>query len=181
MEATEILVREHDFIIRAIKILRITNQRFDSGDDSAVDAYPALVDFIRQYADRYHHGKEEDVLFKVMENSGVPLEAGPLGAMLAEHDEGRAFVKNITDNADKFLKGDKSAKNSVVENADKYADLLEQHIEKENKILYPLADKVISDVDKQRVLEDFKEIERKHEESKRQYESMINDLEKNSL
>ena len=51
------------------------------------------VDFIRNYADRFHHAKEEDVLFEALVDNGMPQENSPVAAMLMEHDQGRSFVR----------------------------------------------------------------------------------------
>jgi len=80
MKPTEILVYEHDIIKRAIKVLEAVDRRFEAGDDSVVAAYPPLIDFIREFADRCHHGKEEDILFKLLERRGMP-RMGPIGVL----------------------------------------------------------------------------------------------------
>ncbi|MBW2188922.1 MAG: hemerythrin domain-containing protein, partial [Deltaproteobacteria bacterium] len=51
-----------------------------------------FVSFIRDFADAYHHSKEEDMLFVAMVEQGFPREAGPIAMMLHEHELGRSLV-----------------------------------------------------------------------------------------
>lgn len=177
MKPTESLVAEHDVIKRAIAVMEEANRRLETGDDSVADVYPQLVDFIRQFADACHHGKEEDLLFEVMKARGVP-PGGPLQVMMVEHNQGRSYVKNLADAADRFQKGDESARVAIVENAAGYADLLKAHIHKENFVLYPMADKILTDADQRALETGFEQVEEKFGRDRHhRYEEMINDLE----
>ena len=99
-----------------------------------------MLEFFSVFVDKCHHGKEEDLLFPAYEAVGIPNKNGPIGAMLAEHAEGRGYIKNMT----KAFKGFKKDKNfsgtRIVEYAGKYIALLKQHIDKEDTVLYPMGD-----------------------------------------
>ena len=94
MIAIEILVKEHESILKMIDVTRSLLV-----DKSAlnINHVEQIIDFIRNFADKYHHLKEEDVLFMELEKHGMPREGGPVGVMLYEHDEGRAYIKNAID------------------------------------------------------------------------------------
>ena len=105
--------------------------------------FEKAVEFLRGFADKCHHGKEEDLLFKRMADRGFPLQGGPIAVMLNEHDMGRGFIKGIADGAAK-LGSDPGATKRIIENAQGYTDLLRNHIGKENNVLFPMANRALS-------------------------------------
>ncbi len=159
MKATEILMEEHQVILRVITALEQAAQRLETGQMRAgffVDA----AEFIKGFADGCHHKKEEGVLFVAMTAHGIPQQGGPIGVMLAEHEQGRAFTRGMREAAQKLEAGDGSAREAVLANARGYAGLLRQHIMKEDKILFPMADQVIPPAGQEKVAEDFERVER---------------------
>jgi hemerythrin-like domain-containing protein len=68
-----------------------------------------LIEFFRSYADRTHHGKEEDLLFPAMIEKGFSREQGPIHCMLADHEHNRALTRAITETTEQYRGGDKSA------------------------------------------------------------------------
>ncbi len=140
MRPTEDLVREHSDILAMIQVVREMVRRLEAGHAVDPDHIDKAVYFIRNYADKYHHAKEEDLLFPAMHEAGVPKEGGPIAVMLAEHDEGRGYVKAAAEANERYRAGDAAAGKVVAANLFNYAGLLEQHIAKENQILYPIAD-----------------------------------------
>lgn len=144
-DITQALVEEHRLILRMLAVLEqkaeltrghaYTNYRF----------YIEAVDFIRRYADRYHHAKEEDVLFEALVANGMPRENSPVAAMLMEHDQGRAFVAAMEEAALAALAGKRGQDAVIAENARGYIELLREHISREDGILYPLAERVLGE------------------------------------
>lgn len=144
MKAIEILVDEHDYIL---KIIEISEKILNTDDYLTVNIshVESIVDFIKNFADKYHHLKEEDILFIEMEKFGMPRQGGPIGVMLHEHDEGRDYVKNAEVGIELFKQGDIGAFVQIQENLLNYGALLTQHIGKENNILYPMAERLLPD------------------------------------
>jgi len=140
MKPTEDLKNEHAAVKLALKILAETARRLEEGVGVEEDHLGGLLEFLRVFVDRCHHGKEEDLLFPAMERAGVPREGGPLGVMLAEHKEGRTYVKAMGAAFLEYRKGGKTAGREYAQNARGYASLLARHIEKEDNVLYPLAE-----------------------------------------
>ena len=128
MSATEELKHEHRVIERMLAILEAAAVRVDTGQELPTEFFPKLVDFIRNFADRCHHGKEEDNLFPAMEKRGIPRQAGPIGVMLIEHEQGRAYVRGIDEAGKRFVSGDKTALKAASDNARAYAELLQTRL-----------------------------------------------------
>jgi hemerythrin-like domain-containing protein len=142
MRATDILMHEHELILRGVAVLDRMAGRAESGQQVPVDQAEAIIEFIRKFADRCHHAKEEGVLFPAMEAAGMPRDGGPIAVMLAEHDEGRAAVKAMSAAVSAFG-ASADAQAQFARAAHAYASLLTNHIYKENNILFRMADQVI--------------------------------------
>lgn len=118
-----------------------------------------IVGFIHVFADKYHHAKEEDTLFPAMADAGIPREGGPIAVMLAEHVKGREYVKKVKDAIPAYQGGDPKAAPKIPANARSYIALLRQHIDKEDFVLYPMADRVLSEAAQERHEREFACIE----------------------
>jgi hemerythrin-like domain-containing protein len=142
-DITRTLVDEHRLILRMITLLERNASSAAEGSFTDWQFFLDGVDFIRNYADRFHHAKEEDVLFEALVKNGMPREHSPVAAMLMEHDQGRAYVKGMENAALAALAGQAGREKELAENALAYTALLREHISKEDGILYPLAERVI--------------------------------------
>ena len=142
---TQALVNEHRLILRMITLLEQNAPLTVAGTYSNWPFYLDGVDFIRNFTDRFHHAKEEDVLFEALVTNAMPRENSPVAAMMMEHDQGRAFVKAMEAAAREALDNQTGRGPIIADNALAYAGLLREHISKEDEILYPLAERVIPD------------------------------------
>lgn len=163
MEATDILSSEHRVIERVIAALEKGADRLESGEDIRIDFFTDAADFIAGFADGCHHKKEEGVLFIAMQAQGMPVQGGPIGVMLAEHEQGRVYTRAMRAAAERLEQGDLTARAVVVQNARGYANLLRNHIAKEDSVLFPMADRVIPLDQHAQVALDFERVE--HEET----------------
>ena len=158
MKAIKILMAEHRVIERVLTALEKAAQRLENCQMRAgffIDA----AEFIKGFADGCHHRKEEGILFVAMTAHGILQQGGPIGVMLAEHEQGRAFTRAMKAAAEKLASGDISARANVVQNALGYVNLLRQHIMKEDNILFPMADRLIPPDKQAKVTADFENIE----------------------
>ena len=180
MQPTEILIEEHRIIEKMLMIVDTLCDRLEKGENVESEHFRKAVDFIKNFADKCHHRKEEDVLFTMLVEKGMRKDAGPIGVMLDEHKMGRNFVKNLVEALDKYEKGDKSAKDQVIENARGYTQLLKQHILKEDRILYPMGDRILTSHDQRELLEDFERVEKEEmgEGVHQKYHKLVEILEK---
>ena len=140
MDAIETLMSEHRIIERGIDALTAFADETRRRTTEDKQELARFVEFIRQFADACHHGKEEDILFKAMVEAGFPSQGGPIAAMLHEHDVGRAFVTRLADLAGQAAPWSGEDREALAEAAHGYANLLRQHIQKEDAILYPMAE-----------------------------------------
>jgi hemerythrin-like domain-containing protein len=140
---TKVLVEEHRLILRMIALIEKNAPRTAEGRYLNWQFYLDGIDFIRQYADRFHHAKEEDILFKALVDNGMPKEHSPVAAMLMEHDQGRSFVRAMESAVHEAQAGHTDTYQAIAENALGYAALLRDHISKEDTVLYPLSERVL--------------------------------------
>lgn len=178
MRPTEVLKNEHEAILLMLSILEKIAERLDNKESVDVTHLEKILEFIKVFADRCHHAKEEKVLFQEMINAGFPKEGGPIEVMLLEHDQGRDFVKKMSEGVAKYKRGDQSAPALIIDNARGYVSLLRGHIDKEDSILYPMADMHIPEDKQKSLIKEFDRIEKeevglgKHEEFHRLLESL---------
>jgi hemerythrin-like domain-containing protein len=143
MEAIETLMAEHQLILRACSALVAFAEEVRRGGGDAAEL-ARFVTFIREFADAHHHYKEEDLLFVAMVEAGFPRDAGPIGVMLHDHATGRAHVGVLAGLATQAAPWSAADREKLHEAATGYAFLLRAHIQKEDGILYPMAEARLS-------------------------------------
>ena len=153
--ATEVLSAEHRVIETVLNALEKLAQDAES---SALTDWAKALDFCRNFADKCHHLKEEKLLFPALEERGIPREGGPIGMMLAEHEEGRGYVRAMAA-AFEAAAQDPGARRILRSKATAYIRLLREHITKEDEVLFQMADNVLSAEEQQKLLRDFEEHE----------------------
>jgi len=159
MKPTQELSREHEAIKVMLRVIEEVSDRIEAGKDVPPDDLERIVEFIQVFADKCHHAKEEDRLFPAMASAGIPVQGGPIGVMLMEHAQGREHVRAAKAAIPGVRAKDKAAARAFTTSARGYAALLGPHIDKEDHILYPMADRVLSP-ETQRALErEFARIE----------------------
>ena len=145
MDCIEVLVNEHKNIARVLVVIRKISYKVLEGSEFAYDDFDLIIDFIKEYADDYHHGKEEKILFNRMVEELGPIAQKLINqGMLVEHDMGRFHVRELQIALDKVKNGDEEAKLDVIANAIGYASLLGRHKDKEDKVVYTFAEKNLS-------------------------------------
>jgi len=134
----QVLKDEHRVIERVLDAMeRQLSKPMDAG------FYRQTIDFLRNFADSCHHAKEEDELFPVLESAGVPREQGPIGCMLEEHRMGRALVRKMEAQIDPAASGEAAAVEALRATVADYIQLLRQHIDKEDNVLFAMADQIL--------------------------------------
>jgi len=146
---TDTLREEHRVILRAIVLLEVAAGRLTEGRPLPGGWWEKLLDWLRTFADRNHHGKEETYLFPALAQAGVPAAGGPVGVMLEEHTEGRALIQAMA-HRDPARRADA---------ARRYIHLLRDHIDKENGVLLPLAEAVLDSQGQLLLARAFEEVE----------------------
>jgi len=155
--ATQNLEDDHLYILRLIDVM----ESMTTHPAPEVADLEEAVELIKSYADGLHHTKEETLLFPLMAEHGFSSTQGPVAMMLHEHTIGRAFVKGISDNIELLKGGDLSAFNLVSANIKGYSELLQNHIYKENNMLFRMADGALTESDQQSLFQQFEQLENK--------------------
>jgi hemerythrin-like domain-containing protein len=172
--ATQNLEIDHVQILRLVDVMeRITTSAVPN-----IEHLELIVEVIREFADGLHHAKEEQLLFPLMVEKGFSNQTGPVAVMLQDHAEGRNFVKGIAENILLYKGGETSALHAIFSNMHGYADLLRNHIGKENNVLFRMADKAFTSAEQESLLLDFTKVELSQENqyNKSDYIAMINSL-----
>jgi hemerythrin-like domain-containing protein len=155
-KATDALKEDHRVIEGVLATLQRLMQRPEA---TPLEVWREAVDFIYNFADRCHHLKEETILFPALEERGMPSGGGPIGMMLFEHEQGRAYVKGMIEALELATEDPEAATPALFENAEAYSRLLQQHISKENEILFQMADGILTSQEQRDLLRAFEEHE----------------------
>jgi hypothetical protein len=153
----EILMGEHRVMEKVLSVLVGQAKKLVDGGAGAKEAHGRIaksLDFFETFMDRCHNMKEEKVLFPKLEQRGIPKEGGPIGVMLIEHQKEREFLKAIK----RSLDGDESE--SVLDESKDFAELVKDHVWKEDDTLYPMGKRVLSESDAQKLVIGFDGIEK---------------------
>ena len=177
-----IMEEEHSNINRALAVVRTICLQMMQGAEVPDDDFRQIIDFIRNYADKHHHGKEEKFLFPVMvAKMGPVADKLVTHGMLVEHDLGRADVLALETALNEYRKNPiPELKLDILSYAMAYAHLLQLHIEKENSVVYPFAERGLSEEDFQDINEKSEtyEAEKKKEGVQEHYLTALSALEK---
>jgi hemerythrin-like domain-containing protein len=132
---TDVLRDEHRIILRALESLEVAAHCLQAGRPVPEELWLGTIGWLRAFADRNHHTKEENALFPAMIRAGVPARGGPIDVMLEEHEQGRALLAAL----------ETGSPDARAASAHRYIALLRDHIDKENGLLFPLADAVLDE------------------------------------
>lgn len=156
-KATDALKEDHRVIEKVLAVL----EKLARSPAEPLETWDKVVDFIRNFADKCHHLKEEKLFFPALEERGIPREGGPIGMMLYEHEEGRAYVRGMVEGLELAKEDPQAATPALIENAGAYLRLLRQHINKEDEILFEMADEALTSEEQKELLRQFAEHEAK--------------------
>lgn len=152
-KATQDLLKEHDAILYVLQILDKMMISRNKKEEEMLGYYDEVVYFLKTFVDKCHHGKEENYLFHELVNKSIANEGGPIGVMLQEHEQGRSYITQMSSClAAKDIFGFNDA-------AGLYRDLLRRHIEKENKVLFKIADEVLDEQEQLFLFQEFEQFE----------------------
>jgi hemerythrin-like domain-containing protein len=157
MNPIEDLKAEHRGIETALRILKRIAAEIEK--PGAVEDAEAMVEFFKGFADTCHHAKEEEFLFPVLEEIGVSRNGGPIGLMLAEHEQGRRYVRDMQAALGTLKAGKEDAVVGLRDAAAGYIDLLRRHIRKEDEVLFEIAAERLSKARLTRLAEAFDRLE----------------------
>jgi hemerythrin-like domain-containing protein len=158
MKATQQLKDEHEGVKIMLNVLERVCQQIEEVGSLDEGHFEGILEFLKGFVDKCHHGKEEELLFPALVSVGVP-EGGPIKVMLHEHEKGRYYIKTMTAAFSIYKTGDKSSLKGIMYNSKGYISLLKDHIERENNVLFPMADSRLSEERQDELFEGFEKIE----------------------
>jgi hemerythrin-like domain-containing protein len=178
MNPTETLKHEHQIVLLIMKAAEDEVKYMTEGGTLRAERVEKMVDFSRNFTDRCHHAKEEKHLFIMLQQRGLPAGGGPVAVMLAEHEMGRKLIRAIAEALPKAKTGDAPAVTAVRDNLKAYVELLRSHIQKEDNVLFPMADRLLSATDQKVLAEEFDKIEAEEmgEGTHEKYHQLAHDL-----
>ncbi|OQB37776.1 MAG: Hemerythrin HHE cation binding domain protein [Candidatus Hydrogenedentes bacterium ADurb.Bin179] len=153
------LGQEHGGIQLMLRILEAIAKQIEAGQPAPEADLDAIAEFLSVFADRCHHGKEEDFLFPALQNLDIPAGKETIKVLLSEHQKGRGLIGAMKGAIAGLEKGEENAKKRIVEAGRGYIDLLTRHIEKENQF-FRAADSQLSEAEDGRLVEAFEKLER---------------------
>ena len=153
-------MREHRLIEKMVENLGEELGRVREGKVNPV-FMDIAVDFFRTYADRTHHGKEEDILFRELNKKQLkPEHKAVMDELISEHIVARKTVRNLLEAKNRVISGEKEALSEVERRLGELIALYPAHIEKEDKrFFYPIMD-YFSDSEREAMLQEFNEFDR---------------------
>lgn len=161
------LIDEHGGIMVMLTIIEKMSEKLHRGEAVDNGHLNKVVEFLKNFADKCHHGKEEGILFpELLKNS---LNAKLVNELLGEHKSGRDYIRGISESLEGYSPGNPDAIHIAV-NIDGYTKLLTEHIRKENVVLFPVADVELVEPVQEELAKRFDDLERnvigegKHEE-----------------
>ncbi len=145
MDSINLMMEEHQYILRMLTVVRKASFKVMKGAPINYEDFNQMIDFIRNYADVHHHGKEEKFLFnKMVEHLGALGNKLITHGMLVEHDMGRLYIQELVAALDRVQKGDEESQLDIIANAVGYANHLKRHIDKEDAVVYTFARRQLS-------------------------------------
>jgi len=149
MTATIILEAEHRLIETVVKALGAAAAAMEKGQHADVTLLTAAVEFLRVYADKLHHGKEEALFFPMLVERGVPPQGCPIGGLKHEHEKARALVQALVECMSAYGQDKARPEEALLQALHDLVDFYQNHIWKEDAMVFPMADKVLTAADQQ--------------------------------
>jgi hemerythrin-like domain-containing protein len=159
MKATDILRSEHETILDVLAALESISRPAVPEERLDLRSAQEALDFLRGFADRCHHGKEEQLFFPALAARGLTRRVGPLAVMASEHEKGRTLLARMADGLAEAKQSKPGAAARFRSAATTYVALMRAHINKENGILFPLGDGMLSEAEQIALLVGFEHFE----------------------
>ena len=177
----DFLVAEHEMIERAMAVLKSNLEKIDEAVKAPLQMQRA-IDFLLEFGDKIHNTKEEKFLFPLMGQKGLPVEGGPIGVMLMEHDAERKLLQKMMAELPSLVEATTTGRHKFAAGGFEYLKIRAEHIWKENDVLYAMGRKVINEEENSTLLHDFKTLDQQTygDKARQHYEQMLAEVEKGS-
>lgn len=156
---TETLEEEHRAIRKVVGAMAVLTKALRSGHEVDAATVRSIVEFMRIFEGKNHHGKEEDLLFAALEANGVPSQGCAVRSLIDEHREGRVRVKALADAVEEYEQDAPSSSVALAKALRSLTRLYPNHIWKEDYLLFPMADKVLAPEEQEELRQKFGVVE----------------------
>jgi len=157
---TEQLEWEHHCIQKVVGAMAPLAETLEKGGNVDAETLRGIVQFMRTFADKCHHGKEEKHLFTRLKEKGVPVSGCPLGILLLEHQKGRTLVTHLSELTESFAGGNSSIRPEIAKCLHELMHLYPGHIWKEEYLLFPMTGKVVPSDELTGMSQDFEAVDK---------------------
>jgi len=165
MNGIQLMIDEHVYIKRMIKVMRQACLLVYKHEPINYGDFELMIEFVKEYADKHHHGKEEQILFnRILDETGELGEKLITNGMMVEHGQGRFYIHELEEALQSVKDGNPDASIDVIANAVSYANLLSRHIDKEDNVVYTFALRELKSETIEQVNEECQEFEKKQVE-----------------
>jgi hemerythrin-like domain-containing protein len=158
-KATEALEREHKVIQRVVAVMAQVVTQLEFRHPVSAEVLRDLLQFMREFSDQLHHGKEESYFFPYLESRGVPSTGCPLSALKGEHAKSRQLLGDLNSAAAAYIKDAEGGRLALIQVLQSLVALYPTHIWKEDYLLFPMADKILAESDQELLLRQFAKAE----------------------
>jgi hemerythrin-like domain-containing protein len=156
-----LLMKEHRLIERLINLMDSQAEETEKEDKIDPDFLVFAIDFLKTYADKCHHGKEEDILFKTLEQKSLsPEYKEMIKDLLRDHLRSRKMVDALAESKDKYIHGDKGALKDITDYIQNLIQLYRRHIKKEDKDFFLPMMEYLNKQEQPKMLRDFQDFDR---------------------
>jgi hemerythrin-like domain-containing protein len=133
------LKHDHRIIERVLRALEGMCVRIEAGESIPAQPVSELYEFLSIFSDGYHHGKEEKYLFPALLREGVAFRGGATDALVREHDRERKLMTDLQGSVRSYVEDNPGSRESFVKIASQYVDLMVEHFQKEDQVLFRIA------------------------------------------
>ncbi len=144
MRAISILKEEHRLILDFLDQLTLAGKKLVKNENPSREFFETAVAFASEFADRYHHHKEEDLMFRMLAQKHAGALDDDLEKLRQQHEQCRNFVSQISDALDGYAQGSDSQTRIIHRKLDEYVTALRQHVNHENAVFFPKASQELS-------------------------------------
>ena len=153
--ATEVLEREHRTIEKVLAVMARVQEQLNLGHDIDAEILRDILQFMRIFCDQHHQAREESYLFPMLEARGVPPMGCPLAILKGEHEKILRLVNVLSESTAGYLADRRVGKPNLKEALHRLVVLFPEHIWKEDYLLFPMAEKVLSASEQETLLQQF--------------------------
>jgi len=163
MDAIEILVKEHDLILRGLDLLTTAAEKIVRNQNPPKEFFEKAGSFTLNFTNKYHHYKEEIVMFGLLAQKHEGEIDAEIERLRDQHAVLHGYMTEITQSLDAYSENTESEVRRLHRNLSEYIETLRRHVHAENKIFYPLVAKTLTSDEMAGLMEEFEKYAAKAE------------------